>query len=392
MMSAETRLLVLCSKLETDSEQEAEVQNILDLDLDWSEVLVRADDEGVTPLLYKKIRLHSQKVPEEVLSKLHFIYIRNAARNLYLLTSLKPLLEAVEESGLRAALIKGARLVNTLYKDIGARFFIDVDLLVYPPHRKSILKLLSGLGFVQTFSPHVHHALSEREKMFWTFRPAYKKGNLELELHYNFPGLHMPFSMTDDLWQNTKKIDIEDSPAQVLSPEYELCLLCLHSQQHSYSRLDWFTDIAGMVRSETLHWSKVLSICRKERIQASVFYGLYLVNQFWPKTVPEKVLDGFYVSRLEKNLLEFFWPLHSVKSRGQRLVFPMHSPTFFSVLSRKRADLFLKAVYHFFLPPRSWVSFYYGISPNSYKMVVHYLWRFWRPVYLVFRRLIEAGP
>jgi len=230
--------------------------------------------------------------------------------------------------------------------------------------------------------------LSEREKMYWTYRPVYQRGRLDLELHYNFPGLHMPFSMSKDLWRHVQRIDLEGAPAQILSPEYELCLLCLHSQQHSYSRLDWFTDIAEMSAFRGLDWNKVLYICRKEGIEAPVSYGLRLVNEFWPGTVSEDTIRRFSVSPLERLLLEFFWPKDSVRAREQKLMFPMHAPTFFSVLSHKKPLPFMKAVYQFFFPPRSWVSFYYGISPGSYKMAVHYLWRFWRPVYLVMRRLI----
>ncbi len=377
----------MCSRVKPRPEQRSEVEKILDGSLDWEKVLKRAQEESVLPLLYQNLKPYAGKVPDDILKRLNQIYIRNSARNLYLLNSLKPVLEAVDHSGIKAAVIKGARLAKTTYEDIGLRFFIDVDLLVFPSHRTRMIKVLEKLGFVQTESKYMHHELSEREKMYWTYRPVYTRGRLELELHYNFPGLHMPFSMSHDLWRHVQRIDLEGAPAQILSPEYELCLLCLHSQQHSYSRLDWFTDIAEMSTVSGLDWNKVLSICRRERIEASVSYGLRLVNEFWPGTVSKDIIRRFSVSPLERMLLEFFWPKDLVRSRGQKLMFPMHAPTFFSVLARKKPLLFMKAVYQFFFPPRSWVSFYYGISPGSYKMVVHYLWRLWRPAYLVMRRL-----
>jgi len=387
-MSSETELLILCSRVEPRPEQQSELEKILDGSLDWEKVLKRAQEESVLLLVYQNLKPHTGKVPDDILKRLNQIYIRNSGRNLYLLNCLKPVLKAVDQSGIKAAVIKGARLVKTIYKDIGLRFFIDVDLLVFPSHRGRMIEVLEKLGFVQMGSKHMHHELSEREKMYWTYRPVYQRGRLDLELHYNFPGLHMPFSMSKDLWRHVQRIDLEGAPAQILSPEYELCLLCLHSQQHSYSRLDWFTDIAEMSAFRGLDWNKVLYICRKEGIEAPVSYGLRLVNEFWPGTVSEDTIRRFSVSPLERLLLEFFWPKDSVRAREQKLMFPMHAPTFFSVLSHKKPLPSMKAVYQFFFPPRSWVSFYYGISPGSYKMAVHYLWRFWRPVYLVMRRLI----
>ncbi len=390
-MSAETKLLILGSRVELSPSQKSELEKCLNQNLDWNRVIKIANNEGVSPLLYQSFKPFVLRIPDTVVSKLRQMYIRNSARNIYLFHSLKPVLDEVERAGLRAAFIKGARLAETVYKDPGTRFFTDVDLLVDSSHKSKIHKILFELGFVQTPSAQIGRELSTREKMYWTYRPVYRKGKCELELHYNFPGLHMPFSRKDDLWQRIQKIQIEGSPAQVLSPEYELCLLCLHSQQHSYSRLAWFTDIAEMVEKGKLDWDKVLEICRGEGIEAPVYYGLHLVNELWPGTVSQKVLRSFHVSFLEMKLLKFFWPLNSVKSRKLEVMFPMHAPTFFSVLSRKRLGPFVRALYNFFIPPRSWVSFYYGISPHSFKMVIHYLWRFWRPVYLIFRRLAETG-
>jgi len=390
-MNSETELLVLCSRVELRADQRHKLEKVLDRDLNWEKVLDRASGEGTSSLLYKNLKTYEEKIPDKFLKKLKETYLRNTGRNISLLNSLKPVLEAVEEAGFRAAVIKGARLVNTVYQDIGERYFIDVDLLVNHSDRDNIQKILKDLGFVQASSEYIHHELSEREKRYWTYRPVFRKNKLELELHYNFPGLHLPFSMDQDLWQNTHKILIEGSPAQILSPEYELCLLCLHSQQHSYTRLDWLTDMAEMSGEDKLDWNKVREICQKERISAPVFYGLYLVNQLWPKTVSESILNRFSVSYLERKMLEFFWPMESVRSRDQKLLFPMHAPTFLSVLSRKKLSLFIMALYNFFFPPRAWVSLYYGISPNSYKMIVHYLWRFWRPAYLLLLKFFKVG-
>jgi len=378
----------LCSRVEPRPERQSELERILVRNLDWEKVLERAQEESVLPLLYQNLKPYAGKVPEDIFRRLTDVYIRNSARNLYLLNSLKPVLKDVDYSGIKAAVIKGARLAITTYKDIGLRFFIDVDLLIFPSHRRQMIEVLEKQGFVQAESKYTRHELSEREKTYWAYRPVYRKGKLELELHYNFPGLHMPFSMSKDLWRHVQMIDIEGAPAQILSPEYELCLLCLHSQQHSYSRLDWFTDIAEMSAVSGLDWNKVLSICHKEGIEAPVSYGLSLVNEFWPGTVSEATINRFSVSSPERRLLKLFWPKDSVRAREQKLMFPMHAPTFFSVCARKKPLMFIKAVYQFFFPPRAWVSFYYGISPESYKMVVHYLWRFWRPVFLVMRSLI----
>jgi hypothetical protein len=305
---------------------------------------------------------------------------------MYLFQKVKPLLQAINDSGLKVAVTKGARLAETLYQDIGLRPFVDIDLVVHPSAWPELEEILEKLGFSREgdFGPKLNQ--KDRE-LHWTFTPIFRKERLLVEMHFHYLGLQLPFALEDDLWACSQNIKIGASPAKVLSPEYELCYLCLHALQHSYCLLIWLTDIAEMASREDLNWEKILDICQKESIAAPLSYGLHLVNCLWPGTLSENILEMFKISAFEQKLLKFFWPEEDVLTRNLSLQFPYYTPTLFSLLRRKKPLLTLDTLFKIFFPPRAWVSCYYKIPVNSPRIFLHYFWRLTRPISLFFQQL-----
>lgn len=381
--------VVLCSRLDLRPDILVQVESRISAGLNWDEVVKKAREDGVAALLFRHLKKYRGRIPDSALDLFKNFYYQNLARNLVFFQKLKPLFNEIEDSGLRVAVIKGGRLAETLYKDIGLRPFVDVDLLVDYSHRKKLYEILKKLGFSRKSSASEDKQFGNGRYSFWTLRPYFCKKRLVIEIHYNFPGLHLPFSLEEDLWNSLQSKKIGEVEAKVLSPEYELCLLCLHAQQHSYAYLIWLVDIAELASQDGLDWEKIFKICAEEHIQAPVFYGLYLVNCLWPETVPQKVLHRFKLAWLERRLLHFFWPAESVLQRNLSFDFPMHTPTFFSLLERKRFILAVKSFTQFTFPPQEWIAKYYGIPAHSLRICRHYLWRVSRPVILVSRRFLR---
>jgi len=82
MLSPEVKLLILGSRIKLNPSQKSEFKQILNKDLDWHELLKRAQKENVSPLLYRNLKVYEDKVPDEIVSQLNRIYITNFGRNL----------------------------------------------------------------------------------------------------------------------------------------------------------------------------------------------------------------------------------------------------------------------------------------------------------------------
>lgn len=382
-------MLIFCSRLFPSGGSLSHVDNLLDSIEDWSSLIKQSAEEGVSPLLYKNLKLFHRKIPDFALERLRAIYLNNTGRNIYLIEKVKPLLQAINDCHLKVAVTKGARLAQTLYQDLGLRPFVDIDLVVHSGDWPKFEKLLRDFGY----SPEEEVSLSGpkiKEEWDWTFRPNYRKGRLILEIHFHYLGLHFPSSYEEDFWENTQDITIEGEKCRVLSPEYELCYLCLHAMQHSYGKLIWLTDIAELSAAKNLNWDKVILICRREKIYAPVYYALHLVNILWPQTVSRDILERFRVSPLERWLLQFSWPEEHILERTVSLQFPYYAPTLFSLIERKKPVLFLKTLLRIYFPSRRWVASSHNFSVNSPKVYLHYAWRLSRPILLFARRLLKT--
>jgi hypothetical protein len=386
------KLLVLCARDILSPQQTAEIRRILlNEKFDWNRLICESGKEAVTLFLYHHLKHFSDLVPATALSRLKKLYIRNSARNLSLYEKTKNLFREMDKREVQAVPIKGFRLAMDLYSDIGLRIFVDLDLVVAHSERKRVVDILEDLGYMKEKRDNTEDRSREDERFYWTYRPIYVKDNVWVELHTSIPGLHYPLDTRHSLWKGCGRIEKEGVSFWRLPFEHELCLLCLHVQEHSYSRLDWMTDIAEIVTRIPLDWEKVWGFCDHEKIHSSVFYALHLVNSFWPGNVPFRMLSGFDVTWWEKKATFFLWPEEQVRLRTLKHILPMHLPTLFPILRKKEYLSFFKVTFRLFFPPRHWVAYYYGLPKNSLKMVFHYIWRIFYPILFLGRKTLKNG-
>jgi len=385
-----SRLLVLSSQLDPGPGPLEEIRRLIKAGVDWESFIGSSALEGVAPLVYRNLKPFAFLLPPVVVGRLRELYVMNSVRNIGLFRQLAPLLDALRTSGFTTALTKGARLAPSVYGDAGLRPFTDVDLFIHPDSWSALEGFLVERGFRKRSSVSAAWDPKDRRRG-WLYSPYYSRGRLLLELHPNTLGLHAPSAAEDDFWEDRRDMALDGGTASVLSPEYELCYLCLHAQQHSYSRLIWLTDIAALSRKAGISWKKVAWICREEKITASVRHGLHLARLLWPDSVPEGVMDGLPVSSMENRMLRFFWPESRIVGRLPVPHFPFYMPTILSLLARKDIRLLGHAIGGVCFPPRWWMAHSYGVPERSAGMYLLYARRLFRPVWLAVKHVLRAA-
>lgn len=379
------RLLILLSRIDPGERSFFLARETLSLPINWDAFIRKSVHEGVAPLVYRNLRSLCGLVPGKALDDLKSVFYRNALRNERLYRTASALFRNIHGLGLKVAVTKGARLALTLYPDRGLRAFADIDLFVHPEDWLALRKILDEKGF-KAYSARQSRFDPRNRSLHWTYSPYYRLGELLIELHFAYLGLHLPFLSEDDLWASAGIIKDGDVEIQVLAPEYELCYLCLHALQHSYSRLLWLTDIAEYASRGNVDWNRAAGICRAEGITAGVRHGLDLANALWPGTLPENIPAKFRVTPLESRLLGLLWPAGSILSRSESLLFPYYTPTFFVLLARKKPLLAVWTLLRILFPPRTWVAESYSIPSYSPRILLHYAWRIYRPFQLILRQ------
>lgn len=383
------RLLVLGSRFAPGPGTGGEVRRLAGAVRDWNALLVRAEDEGVGPLLYRNLRSDPGAVPAAALEGLRRSFLRNLARNTVLYRELELFLATVRRDGLRAALTKGARLALDVYPDLALRPFWDVDFVVHPADWPAVRRVLRGLGFEEADGAPASAAGGAGRALDWTYSPYFRKGPLFLEFHSSPLGLHFPGRDEDGFWSSAGRLAVRGTEALVLPAENELCYLCVHALQHSYERLVWLADIAGLAGRPGLDWDWVVRIAREARVRGPVHHGLSLAGTLWPGSVPDRALAALRPGPAESAALRLLWPPGATAARRRAPAWPYYMPSVLSLCERRDLGLAARTLRAIFFPPRAWLAAATGTPESSLRLYGRYLERLARPALVAARRLVD---
>ena len=382
------RLFVLCARPWPGHDAGEEVLRLAATVRDWDRALALADDEGILPLLYWSLREYPGSVPSSVLGALRTAFLRNMARTAQIYKELELFLESVRRAGIRAALTKGGRLALELYPEPALRPFWDVDLVVHPADWPALAGILGRLGYAAAGGDG--EAAGAGPGLGWTFSPYFRKGPLFLEFHFSPLGLHFRSGSEDGFWSSAGRLSVRGTEAMVLPAEHELCYLCVHAQQHSYQRLIWLSDIAGMAARPGLDWDRVVGISRTRGVAGPVFHGLSLAEALWPGTVPPDRRVRFEPGPFEKAALRVLWPEGSTAARRESPGWPYYMPSLFSLWELRSPGLAARTLAGILFPPRAWLAANCGVPVGSLRLYGRYLERILRPAVTASKRLISA--
>ena len=378
------KLVALCSRLNPDASSLSAIVQILDKDIDWKRVIETAQKERVTPFLYRTLKNYPDRVPVSAKEKLKRVYLLNAGRNLKLLHEIKPILQEIEGKGLRMTITKGARLVETIYRDLGLRHFADIDFMAHPEDLGPIQEMLKELNlWKDSFASHYENY--GRSRMMWVMEAGFHKNGCFIDIHFHWPGVEVPLNHDEDLWRDAQTISVQNASAKVFAPEDELSILCLHAQKHNYFHLVWLTDIAEMAGLESMDWDRLEYLCRRRDLLPSLFHGLSLVERIWPDSVPVGVLQRLQPPYLAKRILAHVWPADEVIHRRYSTSEAGRAQVIFLFFSPRMLFTKLKALWHILFPPQAYIVSAYNIPPHSCKMYRHYIQRMLMPVRLLMK-------
>ncbi|MDK9708775.1 MAG: nucleotidyltransferase family protein [Desulforhopalus sp.] len=154
-------LLELCARATGHQEQYKLLHDQCQLCKDWEAVVLRAEKEGMTPLLSKHLAESQASYPEHIRILLDFLDKRYKHHTAVRLQVLQEVLEIWAEEQLTPLLIKGAALCHTAYADPALRPMRDMDILFAPNEAVRAQRLLQSLAFVPSTAaiPADHHHL-----------------------------------------------------------------------------------------------------------------------------------------------------------------------------------------------------------------------------------------
>jgi hypothetical protein len=252
-----------------------------------------------TPLAYS--------IPEDVKQHLRWVMFMTTARNLQMYKVLAHVISAFQKESIDVILLKGPYLAATVYPNIGARAFSDLDLLVKRIDLPKVEACFHTMNFFIPFEEQHPRELDKKHNFHLPFTDG--KGSI-VEIHWDFER-EIRFSnksLIREFWANAEKKSFDFFEVKVLSLEDTLLTLCLHYAYHLLGMLGILSDIDKFVSfyKEKLNWEKFLLTAKKHALSRVAYLSLYYAAELFDTDIPQKVLrrllPKWYVKILHSEL------------------------------------------------------------------------------------------
>ncbi len=308
-LSNENNLILSSSFRKLNPERISQIKNLLKSDLDWPLILKKAHFNKVTPFLYKTFEgLYPEcNIPEEIFQSLKKEYTRSTFINMKWCWDLDKILKALEISGTKIILIKGASLWVTVYKeDPTLRIMGDIDMIVKKDDWQNVLKIFCDYGYFlddkEYFEPRQSYPLEVDYHN--SFR---NKNDTRVEIKPYIWGLDFPDSKRDDLWDISSNYGTNRKSALIPPPEYLIIIACTGLVDHNFKELIWFCDINEIIDhyKKELDWKKLIALTKEKNMNVPIYYGLLFTRQLLQSEIPDFVFSSLNPVLSKKGYLKF---------------------------------------------------------------------------------------
>lgn len=187
--------------------------------------------------------------------------------NIALLTSVRPILLALNHAGVTPIVLKGSALLERIYPDIGSRALTDVDILVPKNRFEEATRTVREHGF--RYDPGTLRAGRRESYEAPDHVVAAVDVHWELSQKYRFQ------ADMGAVWSNSLPLDLEGAAVRRLAPADEFVYLALHYAAHYFGvTLKWLVDLRELLRLERLDPREVVETAIRWRGAAGLHFAL----------------------------------------------------------------------------------------------------------------------
>ena len=146
-------ILDICARIEGHELQHELLREYCRQVTDWEGLLLKAEKEGMTPLLKKHLEESGCTYPITVRRSLDILSVRHRHQAQIRQEIIQDILKLFYENRITPLVIKGAALCHTTYPDPALRPMRDIDLLFRRSEVDHAQALMREAGFLQSNTP-----------------------------------------------------------------------------------------------------------------------------------------------------------------------------------------------------------------------------------------------
>ncbi len=289
-VAAENQLLVCCARTEMNSETAARIRHIAAKPLDWDYLLSQAEEHSLVPLLERNLPRAADSAPVEFAAKLKQMGRENAIRCLALSAELIRVMDAIESRGVSALPYKGPITAAQAYRDITARQFEDLDIVLRQCDLEAAHDAVRSLGYAPRFL-WIHSAQSARRIVPGEYNYSHSSRRMMVELHTELTLRHFPVRPDlEQFLERAVKVNLGGREVPSFCAEDALLVLCIHGAKDFWQRLLWIADVRELLRAfPALDWDLVLRTAEGLRAQRMLHFGLALAVRLLDAKLPAEI-------------------------------------------------------------------------------------------------------
>ena len=296
----EVEILLACARLRLEERDVERIRSLLIQEPDWERLLLLAVFHRLAGFVAQSLgKAAPDLVPAPTLEALRARFVQDGAAALRQTGELLELLTLLGDAGIFAIPYKGPILAAQVYGNIAYRRCMDLDVLIGRQDVPRARDLLQKAGF------QPRHPLSAAGREFLlNHRHSEifeRTGGPLLELHWAFAKQRGMFALTmDELRSRLEGIKVGGVSVPVLRHDDLLMVLCVHGANHLWSRLEWLTSVAELLRKQTLDWTQALERASALHVEKYVLLGTLLSNDLLGVPIPADVLER---ARSDRNIV-----------------------------------------------------------------------------------------
>lgn len=231
-------------------------------DLDYA--LVR-----LLPLV--SLRLRRTTIDTPLVQRIHGVYKKAWVHNQLTVAAVKKVLPHFEQAGIPVVTLKGLPLLYAAYKDTGARFVGDADMIIHPRHAQAAMEIMRQQGFDYIKPSYRRAAPRAQELAQMSFTDP--QARQEIDIHFSlfepevyartvalFLGRELAHAMSyNALFPHVQSYMLGDTKSLMLGPEDMLIHVVVHGARHNKHRpVRWVADAAAIIRSLPVQWDMLV--------------------------------------------------------------------------------------------------------------------------------------
>jgi hypothetical protein len=268
------------------------------------------------PLL--SMRLRRLAVNDEPAGRIHSVYKVAWFKNQLLIDAAKKVVRTLSAQGIPVILLKGIPLLINAYKDEGARFLGDADILVPEKDATRTIDLMVEHGWTHVYTRSANFRKLGQEVMTKALKETTLRNDklMEIDVHWKLfdvdPDLVSQSRLqarhdndkkiSAELWTDSAPFRFGGASCRILCPEDLLIHVIVHgSLGNSHRTLRWVTDVIHTIRNSSVNWTKMLEHAKEFQAVFAMQAALAYLHKHFPADVSAETLDLFAKESVSKN-------------------------------------------------------------------------------------------